>query len=106
MRTVIYLRVSTVGQAVDGFGLAAQEDACRRWCAMHGHEVVEVLREEGVSGAKDETERPALADALLRLEDGDADALLVPTLDRLARSVTVQEALLVMIWRAEGRVFT
>lgn len=103
---IIYTRVSTVGQAVDGYGLDAQEDACRRWSAMNGHDVVAVLREEGVSGAKDESERPVLADALLRLRDGEADGIVVSTMDRLARSVTVQEAVLALIWQDDGRVFT
>jgi DNA invertase Pin-like site-specific DNA recombinase len=103
---LIYTRVSTLGQAIDGYGLDAQEDACRRWAALHGHAVVDAVQERGVSGTKDETERPVLADALLRLRDGDADLLLVSSLDRLARAVTVQEALLAVLWAAGGEVAT
>lgn len=59
-----------------------------------------------MSGAKDETERPVLAAAILRLRDGEADLLLVSSLDRLARSVTVQEAVLAVIWATNGMVAT
>jgi len=103
MRFVAYLRVSTEAQ-VDGYGLDAQEDACRAYAERHGHEVVAVLRDEGVSGRAPAHDRPGLTGALLLLRDGDADALLVARLDRLARQLTVQEAVLAEAWRYDATV--
>lgn len=106
VNVVIYVRVSTVGQAENGHGLDVQERACRAVADRDGHHVVAVLREEGVSGAKAADERPALSDALALLSDGNADALVVATLDRLARSVTIQEAVLALAWAHGATVLT
>jgi DNA invertase Pin-like site-specific DNA recombinase len=43
-------------------------------------------------------ERPGLADALEALEVGVIDGLVVRDLDRLARELTVQEAVLAQVW--------
>ena len=64
--------------------------------------VVEVLREEGRS-AKNITGRPLLLDALARLAAGEADALYVSKVDRLARrtfdALSVVERAQVEGWR-------
>lgn len=104
MRTIIYTRVSTDHQ-LDGFGLDVQETACRTFAKQHDLEVVGVAEERGVSGTKDAHQRPALTDALFMLKEGDADALLVARLDRLARQLTVQEAVLAEVWRYGGTVY-
>jgi site-specific DNA recombinase len=67
---LLYVRVSTTQQAVDGVSLGAQ---------------VEIVREEGRSG-KSIKGRPALRSALDRLNKGSAAALFVTRVDRLARS--------------------
>lgn len=103
MRAVTYLRVSSAGQ-VDGYGLPVQERACRAYARRHGIEVVDVLKDEGVSGTKDAHERTAFTTALVMLRDGRADVLLVARLDRLARSLTVQEAVLAEVRRSGGRL--
>jgi len=105
MRAVIYLRVSTDGQ-VDGYGLPMQEDACLAFARAHGMTVVSVVQDAGISGTKGTADRPALAEAIDLVDRGDADALLVATLDRLARELHVQEAVLASLWRLGGRVFT
>lgn len=101
---VAYLRVSSESQ-VDGFGLDVQAEAVERWAAEHGHTLVAVFREEGLSGTKGIDDRPALAAALAATEDA-AEGLVVHKLDRLARTLTVQEAVLSHVWRRKGRVFT
>lgn len=98
MNAVVYLRVSTLGQ-IDGFGLDVQEQACRAYAKAHGLRVIATFRDEGVSGTLEATDRDGLMSALARLRDGDADALLVARLDRLARSLTVQEAVLAQVWK-------
>ena len=100
LRVVAYLRVSTQGQADNGYGLDNQEEACRDRAQTLGHELVAVLREEGVSGAK--ADRPVLAEALGMLKNKEADAVMVYRLDRLARDLVLQEILLNEILAAGG----
>lgn len=105
LRFVMYLRVSTGGQ-LDGYGLDAQEKDCRRWAKKHGHKVVKVCTDGAVSGKSTDDERAGLTEALAHLADGTADGLLAPTLDRVARELTVQEAALSVIWAYGSRAFT
>lgn len=99
MNAVMYLRVSTLGQ-LDGFGLDVQEMACRAYAKAHGIRIAATFRDEGVSGTLDATQRDGLMDALAALQDGAVDVLIVARLDRLARSLTVQEAVLAQVWKA------
>lgn len=89
-----YVRVSTRDQ-VEGFGIEVQRDTLRRWSTTLTS--LYVFVDEGVSGKL--TDRPALGDAIDRLEEGDV--LVVPRLDRLARDLITQELLLRAI-RAKG----
>jgi len=51
VRAAVYLRVSSSSQAgADHVSLAVQEEACRRYVAGQGGEVVAVLCDEGRSG--------------------------------------------------------
>ena len=75
-------------------GLDVQEAAIREWALQGTYRVVEVLREEGVSGTKELDERPALLEAFASLRDRRASIILVARLDRLARDLIVQEQLL------------
>ncbi|MDO3397972.1 recombinase family protein [Nocardioides sp. SOB44] len=107
MKLVAYVRVSTREQVEHGQGLGIQEKAIRRWARANGHKIVAVHRDEGVSGAKPATDRPGLTAALRDLHNGAAGGLIVRDLDRLAREVSVQEAVLAEVWtRLDGRVFT
>jgi len=83
VRALGYRRVSTLEQAESGAGLDAQlttltAEATRRGCEL------EVLTDAAWSAKT--LERPALAEALTRLDGGDADVLVVAKLDRLSRS--------------------
>jgi DNA invertase Pin-like site-specific DNA recombinase len=79
-----YARVSTQMQVDDGVSLDAQEKQLKYAAEAQGYEV-EMLREEGRSG-KNITGRPVLTAALESLDKGEAEALFVTRLDRLARS--------------------
>ncbi|OAA25495.1 site-specific recombinase, DNA invertase Pin [Frankia sp. EI5c] len=103
MRVIAYLRVSTEKQ-LDGYGLDVQRDAVRAWARANGHRIVEVFPEEGVSGKLED--RPELAKALRALKDGQADGIVVPKLDRLARDLVVQEQLIAEVWRMGAAVFS
>lgn len=99
MKLVTYCRTSTKnGAGQDSLG--AQADACHAWAAEHGHESVAVERDDGLSGGLGPEGRPGLQRALLALEQGEADGLVVHRLDRLARELHVQEAALAHAWSA------
>lgn len=87
-----YLRVSGQGQ-VEGDGLRRQEAAIRRYAKAHNLEVVEVFRDEGVSGTVED--RPALARLMVDLEENGhgIKTVIIEKLDRLARDLMVQEAI-------------
>lgn len=105
MNLVGYARVSTETQ-VDGFGLDVQEEALARWAEDNGHSLVAILRDEGLSGTLDAQERPALASALEAIKESDAQGIVVARLDRLARTLAVQEAVFAHVWTSGGRVFS
>ena len=81
-----YVRVSTAEQADSGLGLAAQRAAITAECSRRGWALDAVYEDAGVSG-KDLAGRPQLAEALARLDGGEASTLVVAKLDRLTRSV-------------------
>jgi hypothetical protein len=63
--------------------------------------------EEGRSGALDLEDRVALTAAIDMIATRKAEGLVCYSLDRLAREITVQEAILAKVWEeAGGQVFT
>ena len=65
-KVAIYSRVSTEDQA-EAQTIETQLSACRDYCLRAGYEVVEVFKDEGVSGATALADRPkgkALLEAL------------------------------------------
>jgi len=82
---ILYARVSTQLQVNDGVSLDVQERQLQQAAEMAGYTLIELVREEGRSG-KNISGRPALTDALKRLDAGEAKALFVTRIDRLARS--------------------
>lgn len=85
VRALGYLRVSTGDQVESGAGLDAQRSALTSRAAIEGW-VLELVADEGLS-AKDVDGRPALTEALARLDAGDAEVLVAAKLDRVSRSV-------------------
>lgn len=82
---ILYARVSTQLQVNDGISLDVQERQLYQAAEIAGYTLIELVREEGRSG-KNISGRPALTDALKRLDAGEAKALFVTRIDRLARS--------------------
>jgi DNA invertase Pin-like site-specific DNA recombinase len=72
-------------QVNDGVSLDVQERQLIQAAELAGFTEYELVREEGRSG-KSISGRPALTDALKRLDSGEAQALFVTRIDRLARS--------------------
>lgn len=83
---LIYIRVSSLRQAEEGQSLDAQERTLTAQAEADGYQV-EVIREEGRSG-KTIKNRPQLVEALDKLNKGEASALYVTKIDRLARSLS------------------
>lgn len=88
-----YLRVSTIGQ-VEGDGFDRQLEAITRYCETHGMTLAGVFREEGVSGTREH--RPALAEMIVTLEENGhgVEKVVIEKLDRLARDLMIQEAII------------
>ncbi|SPD75670.1 Resolvase, N-terminal domain protein [uncultured Desulfobacterium sp.] len=88
-----YLRVSGKGQ-VNGHGFDRQEQSIRDYASKNGLVIEKIYREEGVSGTLEN--RPALAEMMLSLEKNGhgIQTVLIEKIDRLARDLMVQEAII------------
>jgi DNA invertase Pin-like site-specific DNA recombinase len=105
LRLVLYVRVSTASQ-LDGYGLETQERDGLDWAKRNSHKVVLVCRDAAVSGTVDALDREGLSSALGAIRNRTADGILAPSLSRIGRTLTVQEAALALVWQDGGRVFT
>ncbi len=88
LRTIGYCRVSTEEQATTGVSLDIQEERIRAYCKAKDWDLVEVVKDEGISAKN--LKRPGLQDILKRLlkkKDKGFDGIIVHKLDRLTRSV-------------------
>ncbi len=81
-----YVRVSTDKQTESGAGLEGQRAYLIAEATRRGAQL-EVIAESEATSGKSTKKRPALAEALDRLDRGEAHALAVSKLDRLSRSV-------------------
>ncbi|MEK4824843.1 recombinase family protein [Niallia circulans] len=52
MKVIGYIRVSTQGQARDGYSLAYQKDEIKAYCQAQGYTLLRLFKDEGISGAK------------------------------------------------------
>jgi DNA invertase Pin-like site-specific DNA recombinase len=103
MRLVSYGRTSSLNGAGQD-SLEAQAEHCRDWALAEDHEIVAVFEDEAMSGQLPVEQRPGLLAALMALEDGSADGLVMHRVDRLARELHVQEAALAQAWAAGDHV--
>ncbi len=81
-----YIRVSTVGQAEEGFSLDHQREAIKNHCKVHGIHLAQVYVDEGKSGRT--TNRPEFQLMLKAIKDKGIDSVLIYKIDRFARNVT------------------
>jgi len=88
-----YLRVSGKGQ-VEGDGFTRQLKAIGEYAASHDIKIVNVYREEGVSGTTESANRPAWSDLMTALHSNGVRAVVIEKLDRLARDLMVQETII------------
>ena len=96
MKAYAYLRVSGKGQT-EGDGFTRQEEDIRRYAKKNRIEIVQVFREEGVSGTKGEADRPAFQEMVSEILRDGVRTVIVEGLDRLAREYRIQETLIVYL---------
>lgn len=82
-RAVVYARVSTERQAEEGLSIDSQIDACRAKAAELGAVVLQVYRDEGITGRTDA--RPGFRAAIHRCSAGGVDFLICWSSSRFAR---------------------
>lgn len=80
----MYIRVSTEGQAEEGYSIEAQKKLLEAWCISKEIENYEFYIDPGYSGSN--IERPALTSMLRDAEKGILSHVAVYKLDRLSRS--------------------
>jgi len=95
LNLVGYIRVSTQGQARDGYSLKYQEDEIRAYCEEQGLNLIHIFRDEGISGAKLneealEIDRVGLQEMLAHLSSIQIDYVVVLNTSRLWRSDIVK----------------
>jgi len=83
-----------------------QERAIRSYCRANHHRLVQICRDDGISGSNGVDSRQGLFDALALIAGGQADGFIVRDLDRLARNLSIQESILARVWKDSGHVYT
>ena len=83
-RVFIYVRVSTIHQAEEGYSIPQQIERLQKYCEAMGWQVVKIYTDDGYSGG--DLDRPAMNQMIQDIEAGHADIVLVDKLDRLSRS--------------------
>ncbi|MEJ9217661.1 recombinase family protein [Paenibacillus glucanolyticus] len=95
MNVIGYIRVSTQGQAKDGYSLSYQYDEICSYCQEQGWNLIHVFTDEGISGAKIdedtlEVDRIGFQDMLAALSTQSIDAVAILNTSRLWRSDIVK----------------
>jgi DNA invertase Pin-like site-specific DNA recombinase len=95
MNVIGYVRVSTSGQAKDGYSLVYQQAEIRSYCQEQGWDLKHVFTDEGISGAKVdedalEVDRIGFQSMLSALSTRTYDAVVVLNTSRLWRSDIVK----------------
>src|ERR1039457_4152089 len=82
LRAALYLRVSTSNQTTEN-----QRIDLERVAALRGWNIVEIFQDEGISGSKGRSDRPALDRMLKDAVRGRFDLIAGWSIDRLGRSL-------------------
>ena len=88
MRAAVYIRVSTEEQAVHGYSLSEQKEACCKRAKELGADEVLVFADEGVSGAV--LDRPGLNALRDAVDSGQVECIILRDPDRLSRKLAHQ----------------
>lgn len=87
MTAAIYIRVSTLDQAQDGYSLTAQEETLRKWCKDHHYSIYDIYADRGISG-KDIDHRPDMIRLMSDAAKKKFDIVVCWALSRFTRSVS------------------
>jgi len=91
-----YIRVSSRGQ-INAGGFDRQLDAIQNYARKHGFEIVQIFKEEGISGSTGEEDRPAFQAMIAEVLKDGTSTIIIERLDRLARQYRIQESLLIYL---------
>lgn len=88
-KCLIYCRVSSQRQVIEGSGLGSQEQRCRDYAKSKGYQVTKVFPDEGVSGGL--FDRPAMNDLIKYLDVHKFEKFIIifDDLSRFARDLNV-----------------
>lgn len=87
VRAAIYIRVSTLDQAREGYSLEAQEQTLRKWCIDRKYEIYDLYADRGISG-KDINHRPDMRRLMYDAKAQKFDMVVFWALSRFTRSVS------------------
>lgn len=101
---VIYCRVSSQAQVKKGDGIASQETRCREYARHKDYEVVEVFKDEGISGSM--IGRPGMQEMLqfLKKHKRLECVVIIDDISRLARGLEAHIQLRTAIGAAGGKL--
>lgn len=84
MKVAIYVRVSTLEQAEEGYSIGEQKDKLKKYCEIKDWTITKIYSDPGFSGSN--LDRPSMQQMIADATTGLYDAVLVYKLDRLSRS--------------------
>lgn len=95
MNVIGYIRVSTQGQAKDGYSLSYQQEEIKAYCERQGWHLIQVFADEGISGAKVDEEalevnREGFQDMMAFIASTNINYVVVLNTSRLWRSDIVK----------------
>jgi site-specific DNA recombinase len=85
MNTALYMRVSTMEQATEGYSLQSQKRKLLAYCEAMNWNVCNIYSDEGISGSSIE-KRPAATKLLEDVKNGKIENVLIMKVDRLCRN--------------------
>ncbi len=85
MKVIGYARLSSLSE--ESTSIARQREIITLTASTRGWQLVDIIEDGGVSASKARLDRPGLARVRASIAAGDADAVVVWRLDRMARSV-------------------
>ncbi len=86
MNAIGYVRCSTQEQVDSGLGLEAQETRIKAYCAMRNLDLVQIITDAGVSGAKPLANRQGGKQLLMAIRKKKTKAVVMLKLDRMFRN--------------------